>query len=197
MYRYRLDGSNLVQGILSSGSLAIDTHFFLWLEWEHLFCYASYDYYIKSIRVGAQHLLHYKIAIVLLFSGVCLAHMFFNRMKNIDVEAICSCFETLLHIVSMIAYKVFSMLFPYIATLLLLQMFMKYFHDFSTINIPSTDHQTCETSMWRNILYIDQFYPLEERVSFLQKCSFITRRFSINTNRFAGMCFFFQFFSWA
>ncbi|XP_031626081.1 uncharacterized protein LOC116342557 [Contarinia nasturtii] len=125
MYKFRLDGSNLVQGILSSGSLAVDTHFFL--------------------------------------CGVCVAHMFFNRMKNIDVEAISSCFDTLLHIVSMIAYKVFSMTFPYIASLLLLQMCMKYFHDYGVIEIPSMDHHTCEASMWRNIIYIDQFYPLKER----------------------------------
>lgn len=91
--------------------------------------------------------------------------MFFNRMKNIDVEAICSCFDTLLHIVSMIAYKVFSMTFPYVATLLLLQMLMKHFYDFSIIDIPSLDHKTCENSMWHNILYIDQFYRLEDRVS--------------------------------
>lgn len=93
--------------------------------------------------------------------------MFFNRMKNIDVESICSCFDTLLHIISMIAYKVFSMTFPYITTLLLLQMLMKYFHDFSIIDIPSLDHKTCEYSMWHNILYIDQFYRLEDRVSHL------------------------------
>lgn len=90
--------------------------------------------------------------------------MFFKRMKNIDVEAICSCFDTLLHIASMIAYKVISMTFPYIATLMLLQLLMKHFHDFSIIDIPSMDHQTCQTSMWHNILYIDQFYPLEQRV---------------------------------
>lgn len=101
------------------------------------------------------------------FSGVCVAHMFFNRMKNIDVEAISSCFDTLLHIISMILYKVFSHTFPYIATLLVLQMLMKHFYDFSIIDIPSMDHRTCETSMWRNILYIDQFYQLDERVSFL------------------------------
>lgn len=93
--------------------------------------------------------------------------MFFNRMKNIDVEAICSCFDTMLHMILMIAYKVFSMTFPYIATLLLLQLFMKHFYDFSIIDIPSVDHQTCQSSMWRNILFIDQFYPLHERVSFL------------------------------
>lgn len=105
-------------------------------------------------------------------SGVCIAHMFYNRMKCIDVEAITSCFDTLLHIMSMIAYKAFSMTFPFIATLLILQLLMRHFHDFSIIDIPSMDHLTCETSMWRNILYVDQFYPLEDRVSFgnLYKC---------------------------
>lgn len=88
--------------------------------------------------------------------------MFFNRMKNIDVEA---CFDTLLHIVSMIAYKVLSMTFPYMSMLLLLQMLMRHFYDFSIVDIPSMDHQTCQTSIWHNILYIDQFYPIEERVS--------------------------------
>lgn len=100
-----------------------------------------------------------------IFSGVCIAHMFYNRMRNIDVEAITSCFDTLLHIFSMIAYKAFSTTFPYIATLLALELLMKYFYDFSIIDIPSMDHLTCQTSLWRNILYIDQFYPLEERVS--------------------------------
>lgn len=88
--------------------------------------------------------------------------MFFNRMKNIDVEA---CFDTLLHIVSMIAYKVLSMTFPYMSMLLLLQMVMRQFYDFSIVDIPSMDHQTCQTSIWHNILYIDQFYPIEDRVS--------------------------------
>lgn len=100
------------------------------------------------------------------FSGVCLAHMFYNRLKNIDVEAISSCFSTLLHIMAMIGYKAFSITIPYIVILLLLQMVMKYFHDFGIIDIPSMDHLTCPSSVWRNIAFIDQFYPLNERVSF-------------------------------
>lgn len=89
--------------------------------------------------------------------------MFFKRLKDIETEMICSCFNTLLHIGSMIIYKVLSMTFPYIVTLLLLQISMKYFHDYSIIDIPSLDHQTCEPNMWHNIFYIDQFYPVEER----------------------------------
>lgn len=92
--------------------------------------------------------------------------MFYNRMKNIDVEAITSCFDTLLHIVTMIAYKAFSITIPYIVVLLILQMLMKHFYDFGIIDIPSMDHLTCQQSIWHNIAFIDQFYPLDERVSF-------------------------------
>lgn len=101
-------------------------------------------------------------------SGVCIAHMFYNRMKHIDVEAISSCFDTLLHIIAMIAYKALSITVPYIVVLLILQMVMKYFYDFGIIDIPSMDHLTCETNMWHNIAFIDQFSPLDERVSRLK-----------------------------
>lgn len=59
----------------------------------------------------------------------------------------------------------FSLSLPYAVGLLALQISMKYFNDFATVDIPSVDHQTCESSMWRNLFYIDQFYPLSDRVS--------------------------------
>lgn len=101
---------------------------------------------------------------VFFFSGVCIAHMFYNRMKSIDVEAITSCFDTLLHIITMIAYKALSITAPYVVVLLILQMLMKHFYDFGIIEIPSMDHLTCQSSMWNNIAFIDQFSPLEDRV---------------------------------
>lgn len=58
-----------------------------------------------------------------------------------------------------------SLSLPYAAGLLLLQFCMKHFNDFAIVDIPSFDHQTCATNMWRNLFYIDQFYPLDERVS--------------------------------
>lgn len=61
----------------------------------------------------------------------------------------------------------FRISLPYAAGLLLLQFCMKHFNDFAIIDIPSLDHQTCAGNMWRNLFYIDQFYPLDERVGFL------------------------------
>lgn len=41
---------------------------------------------------------------------------------------------------------------------------MKYFYDYGIMEIPSNDHVTCPINMWRNIFYVDTFYPLPERV---------------------------------
>lgn len=45
---------------------------------------------------------------------------------------------------------------------------MKHFNSHSIVDIPSEDHITCEESMWKNILYIDTFYPIKDRVSLIQ-----------------------------
>lgn len=121
--------------------------------------------------------------------------MFFNRMKNIDVIEICSCFDTLLHIISMIAYKTLSTIFPYLIALLSLEMLMKYLNDYAAVNIPSVDHITCSSNIWRNVFYIDQFYPLEERVSF---CTSLSGSFAFRS-AFALWCYvisllFYEFF---
>lgn len=51
MYKYRTDGSNLVQGILSSGSLAIDTHFFLWYV-----CFVVNSLYVRCLQSSLQQM---------------------------------------------------------------------------------------------------------------------------------------------
>lgn len=65
----------------------------------------------------------------------------------------------------MILLNCCSLSLPYAVVLLLLQICMKHFNDFAIIDIPSLDHQTCAANMWRNLFYVDQFYPLDERVS--------------------------------
>lgn len=59
----------------------------------------------------------------------------------------------------------FSLTFPYAIVLMLLQVSMKHFEDFGIIDVPSVDHLTCPENMWRNIFFIDTFFPLEERVT--------------------------------
>lgn len=49
---------------------------------------------------------------------------------------------------------------------------MRHFHDHGVIEIPSEDHVTCADSMWKNILYIDTFAPLKNRVNQLSLYTF-------------------------
>lgn len=48
--------------------------------------------------------------------------------------------------------------------LIVLQLTMKHFTDVGLLDIPSEDHVTCQEHMWKNILYIDTFFPVTERV---------------------------------
>lgn len=57
-----------------------------------------------------------------------------------------------------------SLTFPYLVVLIVLQLTMKHFTDVSLLDIPSEDHVTCQEHMWKNILYIDTFFPVTERV---------------------------------
>lgn len=57
------------------------------------------------------------------------------------------------------------LIFPYLVCLLMLQLIIKYFYDHSIVEIPSQDHITCQENMWKNMLFIDTFFPIHERVS--------------------------------
>ncbi len=48
----------------------------------------------------------------------------------------------------------------------MLQIVMKYYYHNSIVEIPSQDHITCQENMWRNMLFIDTFFPIQERVKF-------------------------------
>lgn len=95
-------------------------------------------------------------------------------------------FDQVIHFAAMILHKVlrykrtipsirhrlfhtvlcYRLIFPYLVVLLMLQIIMKYFHHNSIVEIPTQDHITCQENMWRNMLFIDTFFPVHERVNF-------------------------------
>ena len=68
-------------------------------------------------------------------------------------------------------FYIFRLIMPYVMILHVLSISMKYFHEYSVLDIPSHDHVTCEANMWKNLLFIDNFVPYSERVRFTWKYS--------------------------
>lgn len=96
-------------------------------------------------------------------SGITISTVFYSSTENLKIDKFAPAIEQLLYFLIMILNKLLKLILPYTVVLILVQLVMKYFNAFSSIDIPSMDHQTCGSNMWRNVLYIDTFYPIIQR----------------------------------
>lgn len=128
-----------------NSSFSIDTFFFL--------------------RYTNQSPKYYRIIINFYYSGITISTMFYASIDKMKIDKFCPALEQLLCFIILLLNKFLKLILPYTVVLILVQLVMKYLNAFSIIEIPSIDHLTCETNMWRNVLFIDTFYPIIERVS--------------------------------
>ncbi|XP_037028727.1 nose resistant to fluoxetine protein 6-like [Bradysia coprophila] len=96
-------------------------------------------------------------------SGVQITYTFYKTIKTILNDHSIGTLDQVIHFAAMIIHKVLRLIFPYLVVLLMLQIVMKYFYHNSIVEIPSQDHMTCQENMWRNMLFIDTFFPIKER----------------------------------
>lgn len=70
-----------------------------------------------------------------------------------------------IHFIGLIGYRFIRLTAPYMYVLLLVEIVMKYFHHHSVFEPPTLDHDNCPNYWWRNILYINTLWPVEQMVS--------------------------------
>lgn len=63
-----------------------------------------------------------------------------------------------------LGYRFSRLTAPYMFVLGVTQISMKYFHANSVFEPPSADHENCPNYWWRNLLYINTLYPVDEMV---------------------------------
>lgn len=61
--------------------------------------------------------------------------------------------------------KTNSLTVPYVFVLGVVDVSMKYFDHHSVFDPPTQDHVNCPKYWWRNVLYINTLYPVEEMVN--------------------------------
>lgn len=66
--------------------------------------------------------------------------------------------------VGLICYRFIRLTAPYMYTLLLVEVVMKHFHHHSVFEPPTLDHDNCPNYWWRNILYINTLFPVDQMV---------------------------------
>ncbi|XP_019869984.2 nose resistant to fluoxetine protein 6 isoform X2 [Aethina tumida] len=68
----------------------------------------------------------------------------------------------LLHFLGLIFYRFARLTAPYLFSVGLVEVSMKWFHYNSVFEVPAFDHENCPKYWWRNILYINTLFPVEE-----------------------------------
>ncbi|XP_033171238.1 uncharacterized protein LOC117148124 isoform X2 [Drosophila mauritiana] len=66
------------------------------------------------------------------------------------------------HFFGLVAYRFMRLTAPYLFVLGVVQVTMKYLATYSIFDPPTMDHITCPDYWWRNILYINTLFPVDE-----------------------------------
>lgn len=69
------------------------------------------------------------------------------------------------HFFGLVGYRFVRLTTPYIYILGIVEVVMKYFNQVSVFDPPTMDHETCPKYWWRNVLYINTLFPVEEMVT--------------------------------
>lgn len=75
------------------------------------------------------------------------------------------------HFFGLVAYRFMRLTAPYLFVLGVVQVTMRYLAAYSIFDPPTMDHVTCPDYWWRNILYINTLFPVDEMVSDLERIS--------------------------
>ncbi|XP_076627063.1 O-acyltransferase like protein-like isoform X1 [Colletes latitarsis] len=67
-----------------------------------------------------------------------------------------------LKFVGLILYRFFRLTAPYMFVLGVVQIAMKWFHSNSVFEPPTADHYNCPNYWWRNLLYINTLFPVDQ-----------------------------------
>ncbi|XP_036343941.1 nose resistant to fluoxetine protein 6-like, partial [Rhagoletis pomonella] len=66
------------------------------------------------------------------------------------------------HFLGLVAYRFMRLTAPYMFVLGVVQVTMKYLATYSIFDPPTMDHETCPKYWWRNLLYINTLFPVDQ-----------------------------------
>uniref|UniRef100_A0A8D9EWU2 Nose resistant to fluoxetine protein 6 n=1 Tax=Cacopsylla melanoneura TaxID=428564 RepID=A0A8D9EWU2_9HEMI len=98
-------------------------------------------------------------------SGLLVSFLYFRTVAKIDVHKVTKTTglpSDCLEFVGLVGYRFFRLTFPYLYVLLINLVSMKYFYHNSVFEPPADDHINCAKYWWRNILYINTMFPVQD-----------------------------------
>ncbi|XP_017775150.1 PREDICTED: uncharacterized protein LOC108561633 [Nicrophorus vespilloides] len=97
-------------------------------------------------------------------SGLLVSFLYFrtNAKGKLDTLGNKGVLAGFLHFFGLILYRFARLSAPYLFALGVVEVSMKWFNSNSIFEPPTMDHETCPKYWWRNILYINTLFPVEQ-----------------------------------
>ncbi|KAG8234042.1 hypothetical protein J437_LFUL014129, partial [Ladona fulva] len=124
---------------------------------------AEEDFLYQTLSSGT-----YAVDTFFFISGLLVSFLYFRTVTRCEVRQLTFSSGGFraqgMQFLGMLIYRFIRLTPPYMFTLGLVELTMKYCHDHGSLEPVQTDHINCPKYWWRNVLYINTLFPLEERV---------------------------------
>ncbi|KAK0083723.1 hypothetical protein PV325_008321 [Microctonus aethiopoides] len=109
---------------------------------------------------------NYSVDTFFFISGCLVAYIYFQTMskhKLSEANITKGNIGKLYQFIGMIIYRYFRLTPPYLLVIGIIQISTKWNHDHYMIPLTTLEYQTCEKYWWRNALYINTYFNMDER----------------------------------
>lgn len=122
---------------------------------------AEADFFYQTISNGS-----YAVDTFFFISGCLVAFLYFRTIAKEEMKKkkiTKGCCGQVMQFLGMMVYRYVRLTPPYILVIGMIQVSMKWYHDHKIIELPTLDYETCEKFWWRNALYVNTYFNMEER----------------------------------
>ncbi|XP_029676018.1 nose resistant to fluoxetine protein 6-like [Formica exsecta] len=122
---------------------------------------AENDFFYQPIGNGT-----YSVDTFFFISGCLVTFLYYRTMANKRIQEktiIKGCHGQVVQFLAMMWYRYFRLTPVYLLVIGLIQVSMKWYHDHSMMELTALDYKTCEKFWWRNALYINTYFDMDDR----------------------------------
>ncbi|PNF31216.1 hypothetical protein B7P43_G14861 [Cryptotermes secundus] len=118
------------------------------------------EFLFQTINNGA-----YSVDTFFFISGLLVSFLYFRTVSKIDITQVTRSTgfqNSALQYVGLMAYRYGRLTVPYLFVLGVVEVTMKWFYYNSVFEPPTADHVSCPSYWWRNALYINTLFPVQD-----------------------------------
>nr|XP_033327900.1 nose resistant to fluoxetine protein 6 isoform X2 [Megalopta genalis] len=118
-------------------------------------------FFFQTITNGA-----FSVDTFFFMGGLLVSFLFFRTNAKGDLKSLTQGTRGFvsgsLKFIGLLMYRFFRLTAPYMYVLVVVQIAMKWFHSNSVFEPPTADHYNCPNYWWRNLLYINTLFPVDQ-----------------------------------